>query len=741
MIPILPREHCNDKCFNIEIENVSDFRYDHCTYNISIPFHFSISVFSPLNSGSSTSQYLKDIEISHEVDLCKLHHDDIQLVLLSETNALLGFRSIFESGFGSPAVIRYLQWNWWNKHVPTIHHYRTEVTFHGPSLSLSGPFHHRPYPLLRPSNFDTIDFEYPLHHISCRCLPNAVHPMTEVVASIWRDALHEAHDSNNLNSSHSNHTGHGTHGRNRHCGRGHGPAPPVFGSEELEEEIANLQMKWSVSGCFISKPYQRSAYDANGAFEVNVHCHWNMDCLDAMEQDASCYSVYIIPSHPMERGKMNVISVDGSYAAIGSDEKGIHGKIRIYPEIEDDDDGHQNGQQTQTVQQTVHQTVNTVANPQSAQERQNGDRLRNSKMKQNEDISSRSKASRKRSREEMEVSVESTDGQNGMNGMDETEGNVMGNLQSLNIMPTAITGTITPQTKRRKLSVHWKEEMDGTEESPLSGPEQPARKLKSKSSNRKSPKTVHRHGNRVSVTVEKKSTKNRRSPRQNHNVVVPNNGDDGNGQYPNGQNVNGQNGPNISMMSASSSGSADDDTKYRGYFLAIFVPRSPELLSAYFGDHTTLQPFVRGHIVFYDGIYVDENGGKPSSENYEWIMRQIATTYKEKGRNLEHFSRMKEELEQLRRAHAAQRKQGQQRIERNRRRGQPESTTFETNVERTVVTMDPPAAPPNVDSESSNSPVEDLMALPEALRNGFEPSSISPQAPDAAVLPGDGRET
>eukprot|EP01084_Bolivina_argentea_P175467 303858_1 len=469
------------------------------------------------SSTSSTSHYLQDIEKSHESELCQIHNDDNQQICLLESNHLHHLTDIYETSFMFPANIRFLAWNWWNMNADLIKYYKNDVTFHGPNLYLSGPSTTSPYPQLRASNFDTIDFEYPLKYIVCR-LPEHGHNlrlMTDIVSESIQEDI-------------NNHIGSSAHSHHNHIGS----------DEELEKDIESLNIKWSVSGTFIAKPYNEDVYDADGSFDIHLHCNWNIDCIESDCQ----YNVYILPSHAQNRTRskeINVFEQDYHSLDMNSQER-INGTLRIYPEQNNDNKSTRN--------------------------------------------------TRKRCRSQMDeeqVSNHSTSNHNGA-------------------------------TKRRRLNdenattlvMNGGEHDEKHEMEQKSNEHKPLQKrLKHKSSNRKSQftnKTEQRYGRHVAVTVDRKPKR-----KQNHNH----------------KNEETKMNPNA---------------RYRGYFIALFLPRSSELYP-FCTESMNLQPFIRGQIVFYDAIHADQ--AKPNKENYEWLIANMIRTYRKKGKNLPEFMRMRRETE------------------------------------------------------------------------------------------------
>eukprot|EP01084_Bolivina_argentea_P036229 67054_1 len=151
---------------------------------------------------SSTTEMLKDIEKSHESELCHIDSDDNQRILILETNYSFKLCDNFHSSFMQPSHIGFFPWNWWNIDVNLIKYYKNDITFHGPNLYLSGPiYNNNIYPLLRPLNFDTIDFEYPLKYITCHLSRNEydISLMTDIVNDSIQQDINNNNNINNIN--------------------------------------------------------------------------------------------------------------------------------------------------------------------------------------------------------------------------------------------------------------------------------------------------------------------------------------------------------------------------------------------------------------------------------------------------------------------------------------------------------------------------------------------------------------
>ena len=476
-----------------------------------------------------------------------------------------------------PSHLKYFEWNWWHQDHDKRLYYKNDVTFHGPQIYLSGPIYNSPYPSLMASNFDSIDFEYPLKYLTCRLAENNhnIQLMTDYVTDILEQDI-MSHDDNRCGGNRFSRHHHHHHSR-RHCHNN---------DEEFQQDIKESRVRFSVKGVFISKPYNEGSFNSDGSFDINLHCHWNIDCIES----EAAYNVIILPSSHKNRKRHKELECkdDGYISTIDTDNK--DGVLRIYPQQSTQHQPHHQQQQQQ-------QYIN------------HGN-------------------SRKRSRSQLEESHDE---------------DMLNDLQSLNVMPSAIP------MKRRKLSINQCKKIDGgynnEEKQELehksadceminnSIPLQ-QKKLVHKSSNRKPHKTIHRHNGRVSVTMDKKlPLRFRKNRTNNHN------------NYNNHNKHNNQENNNDKSKSK-----IDCDGKYRGYFIALFVPRFQEFSSLnYWETASSLQPFIRGQIVFYDSIHVDqgqgEEQGKPQKENYQWLMENIVKTYKKKGKNITEFQIMRKECE------------------------------------------------------------------------------------------------
>ena len=457
-----------------------------------------------------------------------------------ETNEHYKLGQDWEAPFMTPSILRFLPWNWWQDNPSLINYYKNDITFHGPDVYLSGTSHSpsSPYPLLRASNFDSIDFEHALSKMTVYLTESnnsdrVCHLLTDIVSDTITEELHN--HNNNL-----------MHDRNRRSYSMHHHQHTAV-DDELVDDINRLQIKMSVSGTFIAKPYDQKSYNAQDkSFDVRLHFNWNIDCI---ESDCA-YSVYILPSHRMNRQKSKEIAVySDTYHSLNGTEE-VHQNnghnLRIYPQEKE-------------------------------------------------------RMSRKRNRSQ----IESYDSQ-------------------------------MLQAKRRKLNEtsEKKQELEHKEDTSLQ--HRPIQKrFKQKSSNRKVHRSKHqdvsveRLGNRrISMTASKKKTKRNRNTQQKKKERV----DD------------------------------DDNRKYRGYFIAIFVPRSAELYP-FCTESMNLQPFIRGQIVFYDAIDADQD--KPNKHDYEWMIGQIIETYKCKGSNLEELKLMEFEAQQLEEYQAIKRRNYNKRQQHN----------------------------------------------------------------------------
>lgn len=535
-------------------------------------------------STSSTSEYTKSIEKSHEQQLCNIADIDNQKIHLMETNEKLKLKGVFECGYMQPSTLQFFPWNWWKNNVKQINYYKNDVTFHGPQIYLSGPVYNIPYPSLMSSNFDSLDFQYPLQLLSCRLTSNdyKITKMTDHVLNILETDFSINHQNNNSNNNNNN-GGNRFSSRHHHSRRHHHNHHSHHNNDdELQIEIEEMRIRFSVKGVFISKPYNESAFHSDGSFDINLHCHWSIDYI---EQEAA-YNVIILPSHPKNRKRCKELEVEQFIHPSINDQDDKHGKLRIYPEeIETE---NIESEKKEKEKKPIFSLMNDDNN--------NHNHNHNN--------------SRKRSRSEMEISSH------------HNNNIVLADMDRLNIMPSAAP------TKRRRLNDNQsidnnnnngnngnnEEKQELEHKSADITPLQPKR-FKNKSSNRKPHKTIHRHDGRVSVTMEKKKKAS------NHN--------------------------NYDKKQAS----IDPNTKYRGYFIAVFVPRLSESYPNYC-ETMNLQPLIRGQIVFYDAIHADDgkgdNQGKPTRDNYQWLMSNICKTYKKKGRNLKEMWTMKEEIDKCR---------------------------------------------------------------------------------------------
>ena len=249
-----------------------------------------------------------------------------------EENEDLGLKGIFECGYREPSTIKFFSWNWWINDSFKCNYYKNNVTFHGPQIYLSGPIHQLPYPSLLASNFDSIDFQYPLQYLTCR-LPQNDHKITKMTDYV----LDILESDFSMNNQHNGGGGGGNNGGNRfsrhHSRRYHHHHHHHHNDDELQMEVNDMKIKFSVKGVFISKPYNQSSFNSDGSFTINLHCNWNIDCI---EQEAA-YNVIILPSHYKNRKRCKELEVEHYIHPSMNDENDIHGELRIYPEKTDKD--------------------------------------------------------------------------------------------------------------------------------------------------------------------------------------------------------------------------------------------------------------------------------------------------------------------------------------------------------------------------------------------------------------------